>query len=244
MNAARVLRALGPIDIASVRRDSLLRWMLFLPLAFGLGFRWVGSLAAEPLRQVGWELSEFHPLLASFVVLMTPMIYGVVVGFLLLDERDDGTLTALRVTPLTASAYLAYRIAIPLLLGILMTPPVLALSGFSGMGIGNQLLAASAAAPLAPAFALFMGAFARNKVQGFALMKAAGVVNWPPMIAWFVTSRWQLAFGLCPTYWPAKYTWALELGMPEAWRYGAVGVLSLAALVVALKRRFERVVEV
>ena len=40
--------------------------------------------------------------------LMTaPGIVGMVVGFLLLDERDERTLSALRVTPLSMRRYLA-----------------------------------------------------------------------------------------------------------------------------------------
>lgn len=243
MNAVGVLRALGPIDAANIRRDSLLRWMLLLPPAFGLLFRGAARLATEPLADVGVAIADYRPLLASFLVLTTPMIYGVVVGFLLLDQRDDGTLTALRVTPLTAGAYLGYRAAIPVALSVLMTPPVLALSGFSTLGIGRQLVAGIAAAPFAPLFALFMGAFAKNKVQGFALMKAAGVVNWPPMIAWFVDGPWQLAFGLVPTYWPAKVYWSLEAGGAGQWLYLLVGLIYPALIGVALLRRFERVIE-
>ena len=66
------------------------------------------------------------------------------------------------------------------------------------------MLAALAAAPAAPLLALFLAAFARNKVQGFALMKAAGVVIWPPVAAVFVPMPWQLLFGVSPVYWPAR----------------------------------------
>ncbi len=244
MRAMAVLRALGPIDAANVRRDPLLRWMLVLPLGFALLFRWVASLADPWLAdRFGVEIEAYYPLLASSVVAIAPMVYGTVVGFLLLDQKDDGTLTALRVTPLTPRGYLTYRIAIPMLLGIVITPLVLALSGFSRLGLGEQLLAGLAVAPFAPAFALFLAAFARNKVQGFALMKAAGIVNWPPVIAWFVTSSWQLAFGLCPTYWPIKFYWELEAGGPDAWVYLAVGTAYVALLILLMQRRFERVVQ-
>ncbi len=42
-------------------------------------------------------------------------IVGMVVGFLLLDERDAHTPAALRVTPLSMRRYLAYRVSGPLL---------------------------------------------------------------------------------------------------------------------------------
>lgn len=244
MRALAILRALGPIDAANVRRDPLLRWMIVLPLLFALLFRWLAGLVSPWLTErFGVDPVAYQPLLASFVVLLAPMMYGAVVGFLLLDQKDDGTLIALRVTPLTARGYLAYRIAVPTLLGLLITPVALELSGFSRVGPGAQLLAAAAAAPLGPGFALFIAAFARNKVQGFALMKASGALNWIPVIAWFVTSPWQIAFGLCPTYWPARFYWGLEAGSPEAWIYAVAGIASTTLLIFLLQRRFERIVQ-
>lgn len=243
MTTLSVLRALGPIDAANVRRDPLLRWMLVLPLLFAVLFRWVAALLEPWLAtRFGIDLALYSPLLGSALVLLTPMLFGCIVGFLLLDQKDDHTLTALRVTPLTPSGYLAYRIAIPVALSVIMTPLVLELGGFTSAGLGARLLAGIAAAPLAPAFALFLAAFARNKVQGFALMKAAGVVNWPPILAWFVTSSWQLAYGLCPTYWPAKVYWELEAGGPAVWIYLSVDLVFLSLLIMWLARRFERAV--
>ncbi len=242
MSVLGVLRALGPIDVANVKRDPLLRWMFVLPIAFGLMFRGLAALTGPWLAdRFAIDLAEYSVLIASALVLMTPMLYGVVIGFLLLDQKDDGTLTALRVTPLTAGGYLAYRIAIPVVLCVLMTPVVLTSSGFSGLGLGKQFLAGIAAAPLAPAFALFLAGFAKNKVQGFALMKAAGVVNWPPIVAWFVSSNWQLAFGISPTYWPAKVYWELEAGRGTAWLYMLASFLVSGIVIVLLHRRFERV---
>lgn len=241
--ATSVLRALGPIDAANVRRDPLLRWMLVLPLLFALLFRWLASLI-EPwlVARFGIDLTLHYPLIGGLLALLAPMLFGCVVGFLLLDQKDDGTLTALRVTPLTPAGYLAYRIAIPMALSIVMTPLVLELGGFTSVGLGERILAGAAAAPLAPAFALFVASVARNKVQGFALMKAAGVINWPPILAWFVTSRWQLAFGLCPTYWPVKFYWELEAGGPAAWIYLVVDLVFLSLLIAWLARRFDRTV--
>lgn len=214
-----------------------------MPLLIALLIRWGTPVAADWLEDFGIDLSAYNVLIASCLVLIAPMLYGVVVGFLLLDQKDDQTLTALRVTPLTAGGYLAYRITIPLILSVVITPVMLALSGLSEIGLGKQLLAGVAAAPFAPAFALFLAAFARNKVQGFALMKAAGVINWPPIIAWFVTSKWQLAFGLCPTYWPVKFYWALAAGTPGAWKHFVMGIVYMSLLVSLLLRRFDRSLE-
>lgn len=242
MRAVGVLRALGPIDVKSVRRDSLLRWMFLIPLLIGFLFRWgVPMVAAQLDTRFGFDLAPYHPLIASALVMITPMLYGMVIGFLLLDQKDDRTLTALQVTPLTNAGYLLYRLGVPLLLSVVMTVVVLQLSGLGTVGLDGQLLAAVAGAPLAPMGALFLAAFARNKVQGFALMKASGVINWPPIIAYFVHSKWQWAFGLCPTYWPVKLYWELEAGGAAVWPVLLVGVAYCSLLSALMLRRFDRV---
>lgn len=116
MKTLRVLQALGPIDTKSVSRDSLLRWMVFYPLLLAGLIRWgVPWLTVRLLMQFQFDLTPYYSLLMSFVLLMTPMLTGMVIGFLLLDQRDDQTLTALQVTPLTLSGYLVYRISLPIL---------------------------------------------------------------------------------------------------------------------------------
>ena len=95
---------------------------------------------------------------------------------------------------------------------------------------------------MAPLYALFVAAFAANKVQGFALLKAVGVLTWPPVLAWFVTSDWQLAFGLDPLYWPLKLFWMLEDGEPGAWLCFLAGMAYQSLLVAILLRRFKVVI--
>ena len=243
LTATGVIRALGPIDVKSVRRDSMLRWLVSIPVAVALLARFgVPIVSSWLFERYAFDLTPYFPLLMSFLVLMVPTLIGTVVGFLLLDQREDRTLTALQVTPLTVEAYLLYRTAVPMALSVAMTVVIIALADLVTMGLIPALLAALQTAPLAPLYALFVGAFAANKVQGFALMKAAGVLAWPPMLAYFVTSDWQVAFGLDPLYWPVKIFWMLEGGEPGAWLYYIVGLAYQSALVALLLRRFKEVI--
>ena len=190
--AIAVVRALGPIDVRSVARDSMLRWLIGMPIVIALAFRWgVPAVSGVLAERYGFDLTPYYPLLTSFLVLMVPTLMGSVVGFLLLDQRDDRTLTALQVTPLTVEGYLTYRIAVPILVSVPVMMASIAIADLVEMGFLPALVAAVQAAPTAPLYALFVGAFASNKVQGFALLKGVGVLTWPPVLAWFVTSDWQ-----------------------------------------------------
>ena len=242
MKAMKAMKALGPIDARSVRRDSLLRWLVFYPIFLALLMRWgVPLLTVRLAEQYQFDLTPYYMLLMSFLVVMMPNLVGIIIGFLLLDQRDDLTLTALQVTPLTLNGYLLYRITMPMVLSTLMTMAIFPIAGLVKTEFFPLFIISLGAAPLAPIFALFLAAFAANKVQGFALMKASGVVSIPPLIAYFVKSDWQLAFGIIPGYWPIKSFWVIQSGDTNYWIYLLAGLAYQVLLVVVLLRRFNRV---
>lgn len=240
MHYVNTLRALGAMDGESLLADPLLRWMAALPLAVALAVRLamplvllrVGELLGADL---GWLLA---PLTGYVVVGMAPLLAGATVGFLLLDQRDDHTLLALRVTPLPLAAYIAYRLAMPAAVAVLTTLAALAVAGGAGLTARGVLLAALAAAPLAPVAALALAALARNKLQGLALMKAASVVLAAPLASLFLGERWQAPLFALPTYQLARAVWALQAGEPAwLWVGGSWAVSAALALLLYLRLR-------
>ena len=244
MNMIQTLRALGPIDIRSIRRDSMLSWMVFVPILSALILRFgLPPLSARLLERYEFDLVPFYPaLLAYFFVVMSPIVFSVVIGFLLLDEKDDKTLTALQVTPLSLNTYLAYRIAIPVVLTFVMMFIIFPLSTLDDLPPLHILLTATAAAPLAPMFALYLASIAQNKVQGFALMKLSGAILFVPIFAFFGDyGAWELLFGIIPTYWPMKTYALLTSGQTECvWFYLLVAVVYQSAVMWLFGRRFNR----
>jgi fluoroquinolone transport system permease protein len=242
MVTLRTFRALGRIDIGSVLTDPMLRGLALVPLMAALAIRLllpavaarVGALAGVDL---GWLVA---PLSGYAVVGIAPLIAGSVVGFLLLDQRDDRTLLALRVTPMPFGLYLAYRLAAPSLVAVVAILAAVAVAGGLGLGPTEALLAALASAPLAPVAALALVAFARNKVQGAALMKAASILLMAPLASFFLPAGWGLALSALPTYWVARSTWALQSG-EAAWPFmlGAWAVSGVVAALLLLRLSFD-----
>jgi fluoroquinolone transport system permease protein len=243
MHTLQILKGLGPLDAKTVGRDSLLRGVIGLPLLIALLTRLVVPILAQQIGvATGLDVSAYQmPIMSAALLLITPTICGLVIGFLLLDQRDDRTLAALQVTPLPPHAYLAYRLGTPLLLSIVMTVVAFPLAGLAGAGIPAVLLAALTAAPLAALVALGLATFAENKVQGLALLKGCSVLLLAPLAAIFVPAPWQWAFGVAPTFWPAQLYRALGVSEPDWWIYLLGGLVYQALLLAALLRRFERV---
>ncbi|MBX3035872.1 MAG: hypothetical protein KF758_03080 [Anaerolineales bacterium] len=243
MNMTKVLRSLGPIDIRNIRRDSLVAWMIYIPILMALLVRFgAPPLTARLLEQYNFDLTTYYPVLLSyFFIGMCPMVFGAVIGFLLLDEKDDRTLTALQVTPMPLSSYLIYRVSVPIILTIVMFFIVFPLANLTTFDAHMILICGIAAAPMAPMLALFLASIADNKIQGFALMKLTGVFVLAPIFAYFVTSNWELAFGLLPTYWPLKVYWMLSAGETNVWLYVVIAIVYQLLITVFFAKRFYKV---
>lgn len=243
MNNTRLLKALGPIDIKSVHRDPMLRWLMIIPLFIALLIRWgIPLLSIELLERFSFDFRPYYNYFMSFILILIPILPGQVIGFLLLDQRDDQTLSALQVSPLTLRQYLIYRTTLPMILSVLITLLVFPVAGIIDIKFTHLFFTALSAALLAPIFALFMAIFANNKVQGFALIKAAGIVWYPPLFAYFASGPWELLFGIFPTYWPLKAFWVMQSGNMSLafWGYIIFGILIQYLFLAIAIRKFRR----
>jgi hypothetical protein len=168
-----------------------------------------------------------------------PGIVGMVIGFLLLDERDARTLSALRVTPLSMREYLVYRILLPLVGGTASTLVGYPMIGLTALPFTTLLAIAAVAGVSAPLLALVLASAAPNKVAGFAVVKVLNGVNLLPIAAFFLPVPLQYNAGVVPTYWPMRALWSAAAGEPYL-VYLSIGAITAAIAVGLAARVFER----
>jgi fluoroquinolone transport system permease protein len=241
MNAIGLLRRLGPADLRNIRRDPILLWALVMPPCIAALLRWGVPALGESLRtRFGFDLTPYHPLIAGGYLLIAPSVVGFVGGFLLLDERDDRILDAIRVTPVPMSSLLTYRLGVPLIAGSVITVAGYSFIGVAGLALSQLIVAAALAACSGPILALLLIGFADNKVSGFAMAKLFSALSNVALIAWFVPMPWQLMAGLVPSYWPMKIVW--QAAADAAWVEYAVAGLAVNVIAAwLLLRRFRAV---
>ncbi|GAB2733735.1 fluoroquinolones efflux ABC transporter permease [Salinifilum aidingensis] len=240
---ASAFAVLGRNDLRGIRREPLLIAVVLAPLGWIALLRFgTPPVAAAVHARYGLDLAPYHPLiLTAFLLLTSPVVVGGLTGMLVLDERDSGTLTALRVTPVPLLRVVAYRAVTALLLTALYTVATMAASGMlpaeqlpglAVIGLGNGLCGVM--------FALLVLALARNKVEGLAVMRGVAIVlAGLPLIGYFLDSPWQLALGVIPTYWPAQAYWTLSEG-GQWWPHVLGGLAVNGVLALLLYRRFAR----
>lgn len=184
--------ALAWKDARVVYRDRLLLLIAVMTLVLAAGMRLVVRFV--PVTDIDLYLAPAAPLLA-------PMMLGIVLGFGLIEEREQGTWLLLRVLPLSWRSWLAYLLGtsatLSFLLGLgaawIYRPPAHAL--FAVVMIASGALTG-------PAMMLALGAFSRNKIEGTAVQKLMNSLGLVPLIAFFVPPPWQVMLGgWCPWYW-------------------------------------------
>ncbi len=182
-------------------RDPMMRFMLIYPLLFGLIGRYLLPWAAET---ADFNLDHYADLALVALTLMTPHVYGAIIGFSILDDRDDNILTAVQVTPLSIHQFLSFRMLMVLGLSFASCVYVMWFSDIGDLSF-NAILAISLLASLgAPMSGLLINALSSNKIEGFAVMKGTGIILMFPIFSLFFFDSKELLFSFAPGFWPAK----------------------------------------
>jgi fluoroquinolone transport system permease protein len=233
------LATFGRNDLRTIRRDSLLVTVMLGPFVYAAALWFLPAVTRYVGREYAFDLVPYHSLIiGAFCVLGPPLLLGAVLALQLLDERDQNTLAALRVTPVPPITYPAYRAGITI---VLTASSVLASLAITGQVRGDALVLsvpiAVMAGLLAPVIGFVMSSLARNKIEALAVVRVIGLAIFTvPMIPFFILdSPWQLAFGVLPPYWPVRAFWsAFDGGV--YWPYIAGGLLYNAVIALALLR--------
>ncbi|MEE6168345.1 MULTISPECIES: ABC transporter permease [unclassified Mycolicibacterium] len=238
---ARALIAFGRNDLRGTYRDPLLVMVVVAPVIWTTGVAVLTPMVTDMLaRRNGFDLIGYYPLiLTAFLLLTSIIISGALAAFLVLDEVDGGTLTALRVTPVPLSTFFGYRAATVM---VVTTGYVIATLSFSGIlapGLLPALVPIGLLAGMSAVVTLLLIlAVAGNKIQGLAAVRGLGMlIAGLPCLPWFIDSDWALLFGLLPPFWAAKAFWVASAhGL--WWPYVLAGAAYNGTLAWLLFRRF------
>ncbi len=234
--------ALALKDARVVYRDSFLLTLTLVPLLVALILRFGARLIPFP---------DAALYLAPLVVLLSPILLGTVLGFALIEEREQGTWLLLRVLPLSPRHWLLYLVGTTTLLScassfsaaFLYGGPVADRPLFVAMVLASSLTSSVTM--------LALGAFASNEVEGMAVSKMVSAVGVVPVVAFLLPMPWQLAFVWCPWYWlylglldafagdPSTLSLVFWPGFPDA-AWVAVPVALCLAATATLARRYQR----
>lgn len=245
MQITKSFGVMGRNDARLIRRDSFLiglfAYIFIISLLMRFALPWIADqVAATP--DVTFDITALYPLIVGFIGLfLSAVLGGMIIAFIVLDERDDHTLTAMLVTPMPMSHYLGYRILIPTLMAFSAAMIMILVMNVALVELWQLIVIALIAALNGAVIMLFIGTFAQNKVQGFAMLKIVNSVGISLFAAWFLPAPWEYLFGIFPPYWAAKAYWMAQAGDTSWWLPAIIGLAYSIGLIAFLLRRFHKV---
>lgn len=219
-------------------RDPMMKFMLIYPLIFGLLGRYLLPIL---FQRSGLLIYYYGDLILVILTLLIPQVFGALLGFSVLEDREDHILNSIRITPLSIHQFLSFKLLLVFLLAFLASVFVMWFSDIGDLALGSILAISFLSALSAPMIGLLINSFARNKIEGFAIMKGLGTTILFPILALYFTDGKELFFSFVPGFWPAKAISSLFrgegmlfLGYQQYYFLGLLYVLLLNILVYRL----------
>ena len=196
--------ALARGDLKLIVRDSTLVMAVFGPLAITILLFFLPSIEALILIKFGFDPGPFRLFIVSFLSLIPGMLFAMIYGFIVLDERDEEVIDFISITPLRKEGYLTYKLIMPMLLSagfflfIIYATSLVRLNPIPAMGIAIMVAIETAIGTL------FLVAFSENKVEGLAFSKVLGIMYLAIPLVFFWNSSWHWISAFLPPFWIAK----------------------------------------
>lgn len=261
----RTFKALGRYELKNIFRDKMTALMVVYPF-------FITAIAAFVIPAFfdfveGEEAVLFITSLVIVVILasLAPMLAGAMLGFLLLDHKDEKTLDSLRVTPLSLRSYLIYKASYTYLLSAVASAFVIfGIRWFSGEGytfmgqnvfrelpVYGILLYALVSGLFGPTFGLIIATFGKNKIEGFAYLKSMGILILIPALVMLESMQdiRQYILGIIPGFWPVKgllesASFLSDAANLPAALYFIIGALFMSFLIIFFIKQFEKNVSI
>ncbi|MBP1912894.1 ABC transporter permease [Thermococcus stetteri] len=232
MSFVRKLGAIYRTDLKLMRRDPMLMYSVVMTLVILFIIRYFKD-----------RIGVYYPLLALLGLIFIPMIFGMMPGFIMADEKEEKTIQALKVIPISSEAFLAYRLTWASIVTVIITavaPYILDIE------IPQEGLLALITLFLLEVwvYGLLISTLAESRMQAITVSKVLGwLLMLPPVIKLVVVWRnlptdWSRFTAFLPTYW----LYRVFEGIPSN-DYGdfpialAVHLVWLVPLVLLFRRR-------
>lgn len=221
-------------DALNVARDPTLIFATLFSLVPAIAF-FFGKASMDEAAEATFGIANFSLYIASVALCLPAYLVGWVTGFLFLEDRDEGTLIAIDITPVGKTGFMGYRLTVTVLLTMAVTLfgawLVVPQAGWPTAALLAVLVALQAVSA-----AFVLPAIARNKVEGLAVTKLVNMLAVAPLLA-FVPSPWRYLAGFVPAFWVGEmFAGERYLPMPAVVALALVVHFAAAVLLYRLMR--------
>lgn len=208
-------------EMRTILRDPLSLYMCSFPVILLILATTVFPLIFKSMDTQNEAALRVTMLIVLLIVLTLGSFFlSFLTALLLVENKDEHTLNTIAVTPVGVSGYIKFKLAYIYIMSIFSTMLVLfgtkymagdayairEISLFGNLSALEIVSFAFVNGLFVASLALFQSAFAKNKVEGFAFIKATGIVALVPILLVLDSFRdgFQYALGILPNFWAVK----------------------------------------
>ena len=189
-------------NLKQLFREPMMALLFAVPLMISPLFRLILTYLIPIInRWVEFDMAPYEIYVLVMALLLTPGMLGIVMGFMLLDDKDGKISQLLSITPLGRSGYLTMRLFFVVIGTIIYTFYTYALLGIYIISTPVLLYLSLLHSIFAATFALIFATVATDKVKGLTYAKGLNLIllfaltdlineTWLTNISYFIPTFW------------------------------------------------------
>ncbi|MBK7869418.1 MAG: hypothetical protein IPJ74_01440 [Saprospiraceae bacterium] len=221
-------------DFRSTFRDPIFKILLFFPFISFAIVRWGFPAIAARFPAI----IPYNQVILMWACMQSATMFGMIYAFLFLEEKEEDVWQVIRILPISGIQLIFSRLLIGLIISTLVNFTLIHWGNIIHLLWYEELLLSIQFSLGAPLIALFLGAFANNRIEGLAQMKMVNVLLMIPGLIYFLPQRFLHITALIPTYWSFR---SMEMAENKGnfWLFFIVGTFFYLFGILLLNRRME-----
>ncbi|MDD3191302.1 MAG: ABC transporter permease [Bacilli bacterium] len=255
-------RHLLKYELKTLFKDSTNLFLLVYPLIMLAMLGWMIPAIIDKVNNNNTSNIILMIALAT-VFAVGSFVAGAMLGFSLLENKDEKTILSIAVSPIRVSGYILFKSIYTYILAFLgnfiligglklfFRDDYVYYNGVESIYMldlltwGNVISFVLVNSLFVPSVALAFGSLAKNKIEGFAYMKSSGFIIMIPLLTLLEAFRdWkQYILGIFPNFWSIKAILNITMGLEHSanlpyYLYLLIGGLYMIAISFAAYRLF------
>src|SRR6056297_2963782 len=197
-----ILRQTLKSDLKHMIREPIIGLMFFVPIIISIVFK-LADLYLVPVIEMNFsvDIGFYYIYILSAIFVISADMIGVVIGFMMLDDKDGHILELISVTPLGKSGYLINRLGFMALFTFIFTFVSYFILDMVRIPIFTLIFIALMLSILSACIGLLLSSLASDKVKGLTYAKGLNFIIIFCFADLIDVEYIRVVSAIFPTYW-------------------------------------------
>lgn len=221
-------------DLKQISRDKTLAYFSLIPLLLFLLIK----LGLPNIINHIPQIKDYVIYYIIFSAIQGAIMFGFVNSFIILDEKDEKIIQAIKVLPISSNFYWIYRSLFGFIISYLAAFAILYFNGVIAFSFTISILYCILYALVTPLLTLCIGTFAKNKIEGMAWFKGLDLLLLLPILTFFLPKISHYFFYWHPLFW--TYQGIINSNLFHNFIYFSIALLLLLIIITLLQYLFKK----